>query len=264
MGQRATGCKLQLTEITRVRKGQHHHSPPVWGSRHEIITLHLRRVLSSCKTQRYMSDCQVYPLRRTWDSVSSLNYCFLTAFPLFLHSLTSLKIINYWALLRSPTVLRLRSQNGLGQNDFFYVKKSMMASLFLGTLHPICLQPQVGVGRNEEGRNTAWPDQGKIGYRETNGEPFSGHSGIWASAWEKEVNGQLEWHLQWSLFLQISKQGHISRAINRIPGGGNGNPLQYSCLENSMDRGALQAIVHGVEKSRTRLSNWAGTHPGRT
>ena len=30
------------------------------------------------------------------------------------------------------------------------------------------------------------------------------------------------------------------------PGGGNGNPLQYSCLENPMDRGALQATVHGV------------------
>ena len=34
----------------------------------------------------------------------------------------------------------------------------------------------------------------------------------------------------------------------RSPGGGPGNPLQYSCLENSMDRGAWQAIVHGVTK----------------
>ena len=38
----------------------------------------------------------------------------------------------------------------------------------------------------------------------------------------------------------------------RAPGGGNGNLLQYSCLENSMDRGALWATVHGVAKSRTR------------
>ena len=36
-----------------------------------------------------------------------------------------------------------------------------------------------------------------------------------------------------------------------FPGGGNGNPLQYSCLENSMDRGAWQATVHGVAKSQT-------------
>ena len=43
--------------------------------------------------------------------------------------------------------------------------------------------------------------------------------------------------------------------FGRSPGEGNGNPLQYSCLENSMDRGAWQAIVHGVTKSRTRLSN---------
>ena len=37
----------------------------------------------------------------------------------------------------------------------------------------------------------------------------------------------------------------------RSPGEGNGNPLQYSCLENSMDRGAWWATVHGVSKSRT-------------
>ena len=37
----------------------------------------------------------------------------------------------------------------------------------------------------------------------------------------------------------------------RYPGEGNGNPLQYSCLENSMDRGAWWATVHGVVKSQT-------------
>ena len=41
----------------------------------------------------------------------------------------------------------------------------------------------------------------------------------------------------------------------RSPGGGHGNPLQYSCLENPMDRGAWWATVHGVTKSQTRLSN---------
>ena len=40
----------------------------------------------------------------------------------------------------------------------------------------------------------------------------------------------------------------------RSPGEGNGNPLQYSCLENPMDGGAWWATVHGVAKSRTRLS----------
>ena len=41
----------------------------------------------------------------------------------------------------------------------------------------------------------------------------------------------------------------------RFPGEGNGNPHQYSCLENSMDRGVQQAIVHGVAKSRIQVSN---------
>jgi len=42
----------------------------------------------------------------------------------------------------------------------------------------------------------------------------------------------------------------------RSPGVENGNPLQYSCLKNSMDREAWQAIVHGVTKSRTWLSTF--------
>ena len=40
----------------------------------------------------------------------------------------------------------------------------------------------------------------------------------------------------------------------RYPGGGNGNPLQYSCLKNTMDRESWQAIVQGVAKSQTQLS----------
>ena len=43
----------------------------------------------------------------------------------------------------------------------------------------------------------------------------------------------------------------------RSPEGGNGNPLQYSCMENPMGRGAWQATVHRVAKSRTRLNTHA-------
>ena len=43
--------------------------------------------------------------------------------------------------------------------------------------------------------------------------------------------------------------------LGRSPGGGHGNPLQYSCLENLMDRGAWWATVYGIAKSRTQLSN---------
>ena len=49
----------------------------------------------------------------------------------------------------------------------------------------------------------------------------------------------------------------------RSPGGGNGNPLQYSCLENPMDRGAWWATVHGVTESQTRLSDLAQHHVTR-
>ena len=45
-----------------------------------------------------------------------------------------------------------------------------------------------------------------------------------------------------------------------VNGDGDGNPLQYSCLENAMDRGAWQAMVHGITKSQTQLSDSARTH----
>ena len=45
----------------------------------------------------------------------------------------------------------------------------------------------------------------------------------------------------------------------RSPGEGNGNPLQYSCLENPMDGGAWQSTVHGVSKSQTWLSDFTFT-----
>ena len=44
----------------------------------------------------------------------------------------------------------------------------------------------------------------------------------------------------------LKRQFYVSLA----PGGGHGNPLKYSCLENSVDKGAWQAMVHGVAKSQ--------------
>ena len=49
-------------------------------------------------------------------------------------------------------------------------------------------------------------------------------------------------------------RGSVSGS-GRSPAGENGNPLHYSCLENSMERGAWRVVVHGVTKSRTRLSD---------
>jgi len=50
--------------------------------------------------------------------------------------------------------------------------------------------------------------------------------------------------------------------LGRSPGAGNGNSLQYSCLGNPMDRGAWWAPIHGVAKSRTRLSSTTTTTAG--
>ena len=48
--------------------------------------------------------------------------------------------------------------------------------------------------------------------------------------------------------------------LGRSPGEGNGNPLQYSCLENPMNEGAWQAIVRGVAKTGTQLSDFTSLH----
>ena len=73
----------------------------------------------------------------------------------------------------------------------------------------------------------------------------------------------------WRSLVGYSPQGHEEldttewlhfTHLGRSPRVENGNQLQYSCLENSMDRGACQATVHGVTKSWTWLSNKACMH----
>ena len=65
------------------------------------------------------------------------------------------------------------------------------------------------------------------------------------------------WPRQVQSSIRVAKAPANARDMSSIPesggspGGGNGNPLQYSCLENSMDRGAWRATVHGVAKSQT-------------
>ena len=52
----------------------------------------------------------------------------------------------------------------------------------------------------------------------------------------------------------------LTPGTGRAPGGGNSSPLQHSCLGHPMDRGAWQAAVHGVTKSRTQLGDRARVH----
>ena len=71
------------------------------------------------------------------------------------------------------------------------------------------------------------------------------------------IGGSLNWAYQVELVVKNppTKAGDadLIPGLGRSPGGGNGNPLQYSCLEDPMDRQAWHAIVHGVRKSRIRL-----------
>ena len=53
----------------------------------------------------------------------------------------------------------------------------------------------------------------------------------------------------------LGQEDPLEKGKGRSPREGNGNPLQYPCLENSMDRGAWCATVHGVAKSGKPLSN---------
>ena len=63
------------------------------------------------------------------------------------------------------------------------------------------------------------------------------------------------WLWLWSWLLTRAEHLGSNIGSGRSPAVGNGNPLQHSCLEIPMDRGAQLAIVHGVTKGRTRLSD---------
>ena len=77
-------------------------------------------------------------------------------------------------------------------------------------------------------------------------------------SWAPEPLGFPAGSVEKNLAASAGDEGWISGS-GRSPGEGNGNPLQYSCLENPRDRGAWQATVHGVTKSWTWLSDWAHT-----
>ena len=72
-------------------------------------------------------------------------------------------------------------------------------------------------------------------------QALPGGSEVKASAWKVEDLGSIP-------------------GSGRSPGEGNGNPLQYSCLENPMERGSLWATVHGVVKSWTRPTDFTFTY----
>ena len=77
------------------------------------------------------------------------------------------------------------------------------------------------------------------------------------SVFSNEAVLHIRWPKYWSFSFSISPSNEYSGLISFEEG--NGTPLQYSCLENPMDRGAWEAAVHGVARSRTRLSDFPFT-----
>ena len=95
------------------------------------------------------------------------------------------------------------------------------------------------------------PRLGQLG-EGNRGEPSGSKDSIVTvlSEWRASLEAQMVKNLP----VDGGDPGSISR-LGRSPREGNGYPLQYSCLENPMDRGAWWAIVHGVAKSWTQLSD---------
>ena len=78
--------------------------------------------------------------------------------------------------------------------------------------------------------------------------------------WRKESELVCEWVGGSGIKNLPASPPSWSLGQGRLPGGGNVNPLQHSCLENPMDRGAWWTTVHGVTKSQAWLNDWALTH----
>ena len=87
------------------------------------------------------------------------------------------------------------------------------------------------------GRSSEWPGC------EAEGQPAG-----WA--WESVKRGGLPWWLSSKQHASQRSRRGSTPGLGRCPGEGNGNPHQYSCLKNPMDRGAWQATVHGNSNSR--------------
>ena len=80
---------------------------------------------------------------------------------------------------------------------------------------------------------------------------------IWVSSNEVDETGA--YYTKWNKSERERQILYINAYIWNLDGEGNGTPLQYSCLENPMDGGALKAAVHGVAEGWTRLSDFTFT-----
>ena len=135
-------------------------------------------------------------------------------------------------------------------------------------LSALCWPKWEGKGRRRRG----WQDDMVGWYHRLDGHEFEQAleigDGWWSlvccSPWghkESDMTEQLSMHARVCIYSWLSKEftcnvggpGSIP-GLGRVPGEGNSNPFLYSCLENPMDRGASQAIVHGILRVRHDLA----------
>ena len=173
----------------------------------------------------------------------------------------SLSITKSWSLLRFVSTESVMPSNHLILGDPLVLLPSIFAS--------------IGVFSNELALHFRWPKYCSLSFSISPSTEYSGFISF-AMYWFgllavqesspapqfKGISSSVLSLLWTSLVAQMvdstcsaADMGSIP-GLGRSPGEGNGKPLQYSCLKNSMDRGAWRAAVHGVEKSWTRLYDY--------
>ena len=111
------------------------------------------------------------------------------------------------------------------------------------------------------------PVHNSEGVRKENSESSSKSNCLWKSKSKRKAENTQKYTLSaktsytaalsnWATLQTAGVDRSYLVLAKRSLGEGNGNPLQYSCLENPMDGGAWWAAVHGIARSRTRLSNF--------
>ena len=131
-----------------------------------------------------------------------------------------------------------------------------MPSKHLILCHPLLLPsifPSIRVFSNELALCIRWPEYWNFSFSISPSNEYSGLIFYWL-VWSPCSPRDSKESSPTPQFKSIN-----SLVLNFLNGKGNGTPLQYSCLENPMDGGAWWAAVHGVAKSRTRLSDFTFT-----
>ena len=193
------------------------------------------------------------PKSRCWQKLSGRKI--LSKFIQFssVQSLSHVQLFETpWSAARHNSLPITNSQNLLKLMSTESVMPSNHLILCRPLLLPPSIFPSIRGFSNESVLRIRWPKYWSLSFSISLSNEYSGLMSFrmdWLDL--TVVQGTLKNLLQH----HSSKASVLRHSAFFIHGEGNGNPLQYSCLENSMDRGVWQSTVHWVAKSWTRLSN---------